>query len=76
MNKTIAVPRETKIKKPARKKPPAKVELNPEQLVQLAAVRAIEKFKREQWARMTPKERREETEAWKRIMKTINSERS
>jgi hypothetical protein len=78
MGKTREVPTRSvpKKKASARKIRAKKLDLTPEQLARLAAFRAIVKFQREQWARMSPKERREADEKWELVKKTINDDRA
>ena len=77
MGKTHELPRHSSPKKKvAAKNKTRKVELTPEQLARLAAFRATVKFQKEQWARMSPKERREADEKWELVKQTINDDRA
>src|SRR5947209_623156 len=61
----------------AARKPKAKrVELTSEQRARLAAFRATMKMQRDQWARMTVKEKREAEAKWELLKQTINGDRA
>ena len=53
-----------------------KTDLTAEQLARLAAFRALVKFQRDQWAAMSPKERRDAERKWELVKKTINGDRA
>ena len=78
MGKTRELPRqpEPKMAAAARKNKTKKVRLTPEQRARLAAFRAVVKFQKAQWARMSAKERCEADEKWELVKKTINDDRA
>lgn len=65
-------------RKPKRAKQPgaARPELTLDQRMRLAAFDELMKWSDEQWAKMTPKQQKEEMEGWKRVKQTINDDRA
>jgi hypothetical protein len=72
--KALSSPASTRKKAAAKKA--KKVDLAPEQLARLAAFRAVVKFQRDQWSRMSAQEKREAEEKWELVKKTINGDRA
>lgn len=78
MGKTREIPKQLlpKKKKARPKRLSTNSRLTPEEQARLDAFDAFIKRGEEQWAAMTPDERREELEGWERVKARINADRA